>query len=71
MSTKLRLSLACGDYEITRPLIDGSVKPDGIELTGVYQYYSYYQDYAAQDDEPTARLVEGETSGVPATFARP
>jgi 4,5-dihydroxyphthalate decarboxylase len=30
---KLELSLACGDYEITRPLIDGSVKPDGIELT--------------------------------------
>ena len=44
---------------------------NGIELTGVYQYYSYYQDYAAQDDEPTARLVDGETSGVPATFARP
>src|SRR5439155_1756211 len=33
MSTKLRLSLACGDYEITRPLIDGRVKPAGIELT--------------------------------------
>lgn len=33
MSTKLRMTLACGDYEITRPLIDGRVKPDGIELT--------------------------------------
>ena len=33
MSTKLRLSLACGDYEITRPLKDGRVQPDGIELT--------------------------------------
>ena len=33
MSGKLRLSLACGDYEITRPLIDGRVKPAGIELT--------------------------------------
>jgi 4,5-dihydroxyphthalate decarboxylase len=30
---KLRLSLACGDYEIMRPLIDGTVEPDGIELT--------------------------------------
>lgn len=29
----IRLTLAVGDYEITRPLIDGSVKPDGIELT--------------------------------------
>jgi 4,5-dihydroxyphthalate decarboxylase len=30
---KLRLSLACGDYEIMRPLVDGTVQPDGIELT--------------------------------------
>jgi 4,5-dihydroxyphthalate decarboxylase len=30
---KLQLSLACGDYEIMRPLIDGTVKPDGIKLT--------------------------------------
>ena len=33
MSRKLRLTLACGDYEITRPLIDGRIEPDGIELT--------------------------------------
>jgi 4,5-dihydroxyphthalate decarboxylase len=32
MSKKLALSLACGDYEITRPLIDGTVEPDGIDL---------------------------------------
>jgi 4,5-dihydroxyphthalate decarboxylase len=30
---KLQLSLACGDYEIMRPLADGTVQPDGIELT--------------------------------------
>jgi 4,5-dihydroxyphthalate decarboxylase len=30
---KLPLSLACGDYEIVRPLMDGRVKPDGIDLT--------------------------------------
>ena len=29
----VRLSLACGDYEITRPLKDGSVAPDGVDLT--------------------------------------
>jgi 4,5-dihydroxyphthalate decarboxylase len=29
---KLELTLACGDYEIMRPLADGTVKPDGIEL---------------------------------------
>jgi hypothetical protein len=33
MSHKLQLSLACGDYEITRPLMDGRVEPAGIELT--------------------------------------
>ena len=33
MSKDLHLTLACGDYEIVRPLIEGSVKPDGIELT--------------------------------------
>lgn len=33
MSARLSLTLACGDYEITRPLKDGTVKPDGIELT--------------------------------------
>lgn len=32
MSSKLRLTLACGDYEIVRALKEGSVEPDGIEL---------------------------------------
>jgi len=30
---RLRLTLACGDYDRTRSLRDGSVRPDGIELT--------------------------------------
>jgi 4,5-dihydroxyphthalate decarboxylase len=33
MAKKLELSFACGDYEITRPLAEGAVKPDGIDLT--------------------------------------
>ena len=33
MSKNIPLTLACGDYAITRPLIDGVVKPDGIDLT--------------------------------------
>jgi len=33
MSKKLNLSLACGDYESIRALKEGTVKPDGIELT--------------------------------------
>jgi hypothetical protein len=30
---RLKLSLACGDYDRTRDLEDGTVRPDGIELT--------------------------------------
>lgn len=30
---RLALSLACGDYDRTRALEDGSIRPDGIELT--------------------------------------
>jgi 4,5-dihydroxyphthalate decarboxylase len=33
MSINLRLTLSCGDYEITRPLKEGSVKAEGIDLT--------------------------------------
>ena len=32
MSAKLKLTLACGDYEIVKALKDGSIAPDGIEL---------------------------------------
>jgi 4,5-dihydroxyphthalate decarboxylase len=33
MSRKIHLTLACGDYESIRALKEGTVKPDGIELT--------------------------------------
>ena len=33
MPTKIPLTLACGDYEIVRALKEGTVAPDGIELT--------------------------------------
>jgi 4,5-dihydroxyphthalate decarboxylase len=33
MSNKLHLTFACGDYESIRALKEGSVQPDGIELT--------------------------------------
>ena len=28
----LQLTIACGDYDRTHPLIDGTVKPEGIDL---------------------------------------
>jgi 4,5-dihydroxyphthalate decarboxylase len=33
MAKKLALTLACGDYEIIRPLREGLVQPDGVDLT--------------------------------------
>ena len=33
MSVRIPLTLACGDYEITRALREGAVKPAGIDLT--------------------------------------
>jgi 4,5-dihydroxyphthalate decarboxylase len=33
MSAKIALTLACGDYEIIRPLKEGTVTADGIDLT--------------------------------------
>jgi hypothetical protein len=33
MSKKIHLTLATGDYESIRALKEGTVKPDGIELT--------------------------------------
>ena len=33
MATKIPLTLACGDYEIVRPLREGRVNVDGVELT--------------------------------------
>src|SRR5229473_3573075 len=32
MAEKLRLTVACGDYEIVRALKEGTVKADGLEL---------------------------------------
>ena len=33
MPKRLSLTFACGDYEIVRPLIDGKVEVDGVDLT--------------------------------------
>lgn len=33
MTRRIPLTLACGDYEIVRPIKEGVVRPDGLELT--------------------------------------
>lgn len=35
MARRIHLTLACGDYDINRALIDGTVRPQGVELTVV------------------------------------
>jgi Mrp family chromosome partitioning ATPase len=36
---------------------------NGIKMTGVYQYYSYYQEYAATDEEPVGQISDGRNKG--------
>ena len=33
--SRLHLTMACWDYDRTRPLLDGSIQPEGIELTSI------------------------------------
>jgi Mrp family chromosome partitioning ATPase len=35
---------------------------NGVELTGAYKYYSYYQEYAAEDEPQPARISGGADS---------
>ncbi len=35
---------------------------NGIKMTGVYQYYSYYQDYAAEDEAPQPRIASASSA---------
>ena len=41
MPTNIPVTLACGDYEILRPLIDGQVKADGIDVSFVTHMDSF------------------------------
>ena len=41
---------------------------NGIKMTGAYQYYSYYQDYAAEDEQPE-RLSAGSGSSRPVALS--
>ena len=34
-ASRLQLTLACGDYDINRGLIDGTVRPEGIDLVPI------------------------------------
>lgn len=47
----IQLSFACGDYEITRGLTDGSVKPDGITLMPDTRFASRDRHWAMAKDD--------------------
>ena len=38
---------------------------NGIKLDGVYEYYSYYQGYAAEDEEQELQISDGKKGNVP------
>lgn len=41
---------------------------NSIKMTGAYQYYSNYQDYAATDEEPIGRISDGSGRDMNAAF---
>ena len=43
---------------------------NGIKLDGVYQYYSYYQGYAAEDEEQDLQITDGGKGQVSAVVTR-
>jgi 4,5-dihydroxyphthalate decarboxylase len=47
----LKLTLACGDYEITRPLTDGTVKPEGITFVPDTRYGARERHWAMAKDD--------------------
>ena len=49
--SELELTFACGDYEITRPLTEGTVKPEGIRLVPDTHYASRHRHWAMAKDD--------------------
>lgn len=69
--TDRRMAAAKMEIVDTLPVRVMGAVLNGIKLTGVYQYYSYYQEYEATDEKPVARLESGDKrSNVPVPAAR-
>jgi 4,5-dihydroxyphthalate decarboxylase len=69
----LQLTIACGDYDRTHPLIDGSVKPEGIELNWlvlphfeIWTRMLNYYDFDASEISLSSYLI-ARTMGKPLT----
>ena len=77
----LQLTLACGDYDRTHPLIDGSVQPEGIELnwlvlphleiwTRMLNYYDFDASEISLSSYIIARSIGKPLTAIPVFPAR-
>lgn len=77
----LQLTIACGDYDRTHPLVDGSVKPEGIELnwlalphleiwTRMLNYYDFDLSEISLSSYITARTLGMPLTAIPVFPAR-
>src|SRR5919108_6423174 len=69
----LQLTIACGDYDRTHPLIDGSIKPEGIELNWlvlphfeIWTRMLNYNDFDASEISLSSYII-ARTLGKPLT----
>ena len=77
----LQLTIACGDYDRTHPLIDGSIKPEGIELnwlvlphleiwTRMLNYYDFDASEISLSSYLIARTIGKPLTAIPVFPAR-
>src|SRR5207237_1459148 len=77
----LQLTIACGDYDRTHPLIDGSVKPEGLELnwlvlphleiwTRMLNYYDFDASEISLSSYLIARTIGKPLTAIPVFHAR-
>src|SRR5204863_8359893 len=77
----LQLTIACGDYDRTHPLIDGSVKPEGLELnwlvlphleiwTRMLNYYDFDASEISLSSYLIARTIGKPLTAIPVFPAR-
>ena len=77
----LQLTIACGDYDRTHPLIDGSIKPEGIELnwltlphleiwTRMLNYYDFDASEISLSSYITSQAMGKPLTAIPVFPAR-
>ena len=78
----LQLTIACGDYDRTHPLIDGSIKPEGLELnwlvlphleiwTRMLNYYDFDASEISLSSYLIARTIGKPLTAIPVSQREP